>query len=247
MKKSVILSILFLITATVNNSQTLKFKLGIDYNFLIKETKGGNEYNYYSKSVEYPSLSNFYNNNSSLNVGVYMPISIDTLKRRAILLGFDYETGKKELKQSSSNQVLGETLKQNKYVPYAGYGMYLYVPNSKVFLYGTFSFVFTSYKGEGQVILSEGNQKVTVDAKQNYSTATAVRIGGGIELENFLIEDVFIGARGFFEYGATRIKSVEYYYQGEKIGTADVTSNNKIHDNSFMIGIDLGYKFTFTL
>jgi len=244
----IILIFSFLIPLLSIYPQTLKIKSGGNYNFLIE----GHDYYYegtrFEIAIEDVSFGTFYNSSPGFFFDVnFIPWKRPYEKSSGFLfLGFTYEYVSIEAEDTPVKNILGKNINQNKFSPYLAYGFNLGKESNSDLVYIIVGISLKNYAGEGEltVIDSVNNVSEVVNAEYNYSDVLALRIGGGIDFEDFMDYPVFISINSYYEWGTATRGKVNFNFNDEQyefIPTGQLT----IYDNTLNISLAVGYRFNF--
>ena len=165
-------------------------------------------------------------------------------KRGRLFIGVNFERNIRQERSNKPDIDFGKELKQTRWTPYVGGGLFLEQAGVTHFLYGFAGISFNSNKSTGVFpVETEERGSVDFDARINYENGRAVRLGAGVDIENPKKSPLTIGARFGVEFGSTQIKDIDLSLQGEKAGKAEFDGILKMYDNLIMFELIIGYQW----
>jgi hypothetical protein len=214
----------------------IKLKGGgsIDFHFRDKDEENPNIPSQFQSLSERPSIAYFFDDGSGLMLDLTGSILINSNDILRLLLGVTYERSKSSnAYQQNSEIILGNELVITAFCPYVGIEGQL--QGSSCMAYGYIGPCFKTYEGN----YSNGG----VDWKSIYVPTVALRIAGGLEIQNIFTRRLFINISVLADFGSVERDKVEAYHSGQLLGIGTPTGEKSLKDFTIHAQLSIGYIF----
>lgn len=239
-------AVFLLVNISELHSQSLKLKVGGDFNLLFSGTDIINENTIYEQTIDDISFGSFYKPAFGFIADASLILWNKPKKysNGYLFVGFNFEHTVIYAEETPAKYVLGASITENKYTPYFGFGNYV-ESESDLFAYFFLGVSMKDYLGKGKILLQDSSLNISsTDAILNYTDVLALRIGGGFDIEKIADSEFFGSFNAYFEWGVARRGTAEIMFEGEKI-ILKPGGLKTIEDHTLYISISFGYKITF--
>ncbi len=242
----IVIQILLVLSFTlVSYPQSLKIKMGGNYNLLIKGSETFFEGKHYEITVDDISFGTFYKSAPGFlfDVRFFFWTHPEEFTNGFFFIGMSYEKVKILAKDTPAKIVLGETISQHKFTPYIAYGDYL---DANSYFYSVFLGVsMKNYSGEGTVILSDSlSNTYTGFGSYEYTDVLALRLGVGLDIENLIESSFFLSLNSYYEWGVARRGKLTVNILDERLEFNPVGQLD-IFEKTLNLSFSIGYRLNF--
>jgi hypothetical protein len=180
---------------------------------------------------EFPSIHQFFDNGSSLALGVSYRLEMSSLP--TFVFSFEHERVTLTGNDPAAEFILGRTLAIRSYALSAGAGTR---PRGlpSWFAYATFGAGYRTYQGHDSYSV--------YDVRENYDGTLFARLRGGVEFDRLFGSPFALGGAISFDFGSASRGEVDVFQNGQKVARALPSGDVSLEDRVISLLFRISYQ-----